>query len=216
MPIAIRPAALVLPFFHIALSSAASFDCDEASTPTERTICASGQLSALDDQMVQSYRDALASAGDRNALTLSQRLWLREKRNTCQDDTVCLRQAYLDRIAELASPNLPRTVQAPSDRNRTAIGPSRGKCEDGRIFEILFLFDPQTPAAYSGAPAVPSKAQFRWLGTNYIEVLQDMHGNKPWYANERISWSQSHDDFYLKESSNGQTKNLICHPVQND
>ena len=214
MHIANRLAAFILPFLYIAISAAASFDCNNAGTLTERAICASSQLSALDDQMVKSYKDALANAGDRNALTVSQRLWLRQKRDPCQDDTVCLRQAYIARIAEFAAPTSPRTALVPVERRGPIIGPSRAKCEDGRSFEIVFLIDPRTPAAHPGGPVVPAKAQFRWLDTNYIEVLQDMHGNHPWYANKRISWSQSHDDFYLSETSNGQTKNITCHSVQ--
>jgi len=207
-------AALLVASCYITLASAASFDCNKASALTEKAICATSQLSALDDQMAQAFKDALATAGDRSALTASQRLWLRRDRNACQDDTVCLRQVYMKRIADLTSSlRLHGTAQPANERNGNLPSTSRAKCEDGRSYKILFMIEGATSAIDSGSPVVPAKAQFQWLGTNSVEVLQNMNGNRPWYANKRISWSQLHDHFYVSESSNGQTKNIVCHAV---
>jgi uncharacterized protein len=97
----IRPVMLVICFIYGATSIAASFDCDKATTITEKAVCTDSQLSALDDQMVQSYKNALAHSSDRNALTATQRSWLSQKRNTCRGDITCLQQAYTARLSEL-------------------------------------------------------------------------------------------------------------------
>ncbi len=56
MHITISFAALLIGFMCNAISFAASFDCDKATTPTEKAICADSQLSALDEQLLQSYK----------------------------------------------------------------------------------------------------------------------------------------------------------------
>lgn len=215
MHIASRLAALIVPFVCIQMSSAASFDCDKAITLTERTICANTELSTLDDQMVQSYKNALAHGSDRSVLTVSQRTWLRHKRNTCQGDSVCLHQAYTARLAELESlPSSLGTSQAPAKRHRNVLGPSEAKCEDGRSFEIVFLIDPRTPAVYPGGPVIPSQAQLRWLGSKHVELLTDMHGTHASYANKRIWYSVSQDNIYISETNNGKMTATLCHPTK--
>jgi uncharacterized protein len=79
---------------------AASFDCAKASTSIEKNICADSQLSNLDSQLMQAYRQSLASAGNGDAVKAEQRAWLVEARNKCQD-VACLKSAYAERIAAL-------------------------------------------------------------------------------------------------------------------
>ncbi len=101
MHITISFAVLLIGFMCNAISFAASFDCDKAITLTEKAICTDSQLSALDDQMVQSYKNALAHTSDRNAITAAQRSWLSQKRNTCRGDITWLQQAYTARLTGL-------------------------------------------------------------------------------------------------------------------
>ena len=101
MHITISFAVLLIGFMCNAISFAASFDCDKTTTPTEKAICADSQLSALDDQLLQSYKNALAHTSDPNALTAAQRSWLSQKRNTCRGDITCLQQAYTARLTVL-------------------------------------------------------------------------------------------------------------------
>jgi uncharacterized protein YecT (DUF1311 family) len=71
-----------------AAASAASFDCGRARTQMERAICASPELSALDERMAASYErasKALSPAGARE-LKASQLAWLRYARQACYPD----------------------------------------------------------------------------------------------------------------------------------
>ena len=77
--------------------SAASFDCNKASTPVERVICADPNLSNLDEQMKAIYTPLAKNSRE---TVLSQRDWLRYGRNTCGDLT-CLTTQYQQRITEL-------------------------------------------------------------------------------------------------------------------
>ncbi|WP_207483499.1 lysozyme inhibitor LprI family protein [Arenibaculum pallidiluteum] len=83
-----------------------SFDCAKASTPVDRAICGSPELSALDWDMAQAYRRAMDAAGERGApLLRSQRRWLADRAKLCTgsgtDNPACLAAAYRARIAGL-------------------------------------------------------------------------------------------------------------------
>ncbi|QXG50028.1 lysozyme inhibitor LprI family protein [Pseudomonas viridiflava] len=82
---------------------AASFDCNKASTATEKLICSDAETSALDGKLQQAYKTALAAtdAYGKKALAKEQRNWITYRRGLCQD-TTCLQQAYTSRIAMLA------------------------------------------------------------------------------------------------------------------
>jgi uncharacterized protein YecT (DUF1311 family) len=61
-------------------SHAAGFDCAKASTMVEKAICASPTISALDGQLGDAFRGALANhPGKADALKLDQRHWLAER-----------------------------------------------------------------------------------------------------------------------------------------
>jgi uncharacterized protein len=81
--------------------TAASFPCERAASKIERTICASPELSALDEHLGRYFAAAKVEIGDgASCLRDDQRRWLRNTRNACSD-TQCLRKAYLNRLAEL-------------------------------------------------------------------------------------------------------------------
>jgi uncharacterized protein len=78
-----------------------SFDCAKATQPVERLICASPEISGLDEMLARSYAvavDKLAEAG--GCLRTDQTRWLRSVRNACGDDA-CLQRAYHLRLSEL-------------------------------------------------------------------------------------------------------------------
>jgi uncharacterized protein len=83
---------------------AASFDCRRAATKIERMVCATPNLSALDEELAAVYRGALAemaSAGERaDSLKRDQLQWLRYTRDACRASE-CLRKAYEERITWL-------------------------------------------------------------------------------------------------------------------
>ncbi len=67
--------------------------------PTERTICASRDLSRFDALLELVYGRAAASQAD-----AAQLGWLRAERDSCGTDILCIAVAYADRIEELNQP----------------------------------------------------------------------------------------------------------------
>jgi uncharacterized protein len=129
----------------------ASFDCQKAASPVEKTICSDSQLSELDSFMGQTYRKALEDSANPDALKAEQRSWLSNKRNRCQSAD-CLRQCYTDRLNEIYSAGSPpRTAPSPSsgagakgirpvDNDMIDYGTLKlaGVAEDEKILEITF------------------------------------------------------------------------------
>lgn len=95
------PALLSALLFLAGVAQAASFPCEKARTTVEKTICGNPELSTLDEHLGRYYsaaRSALKSAD--SCLVGDQRNWLRTRRDACKD-AGCLKQAYLNRLAEL-------------------------------------------------------------------------------------------------------------------
>lgn len=82
-----------------------SFDCAQARSGVEKTICASAQLSSLDAVLAERYRTARRHEPDVRA---DQRAWLRARDRICgplADDGPrfdCLAGLYLDRFRTIA------------------------------------------------------------------------------------------------------------------
>ncbi len=114
-----------------------SFDCRKATTKVEKLICASPELSKLDVDLAELYKEALSK--DRSVRD-DQRAWNTEK-NKCAD-TDCLKTAYEDRLSDLtnfivrsdraalnegqarASTPAPRNV-SPAERLASQLGPAK-------------------------------------------------------------------------------------------
>ncbi len=78
-----------------------SFDCNKATLPAERLVCASQTLSGLDEMLARSYTVAVGELGIAGTcLRTDQSRWLRAVRNACRDES-CLNNAYRFRLAEL-------------------------------------------------------------------------------------------------------------------
>jgi uncharacterized protein YecT (DUF1311 family) len=61
-----------------------SFNCANAKTVTERAVCADPKLAALDADIAQLYKQALAKAGpNADAVRAEQRRWLAYRNQTC-------------------------------------------------------------------------------------------------------------------------------------
>lgn len=107
-----RPAALVAAL-ACGAAHAASFDCKAAKTPTERAICGSPKLSALDERLAKDYQRAAQALSPAGAAQLkeSQRSWLRFASRVCaprdakrngEKPAECLEGEYARRIERLA------------------------------------------------------------------------------------------------------------------
>lgn len=108
------------------LGQAAGFDCRRARTQVEKTICADAELSRLDSEMNELYRQIRAETRGIDGETgwqvdpvaAENARWL-EGRNQCRD-AACLRSAYRQRIAQLRrdwAQALPQAGAAAKGRN---------------------------------------------------------------------------------------------------
>jgi uncharacterized protein len=80
---------------------AASFPCTQAKTTVEKSICASPEVSNLDEYLGRYYaavRIGLAHAD--SCIIDDQRAWLLNVRDACKD-AACLKRVYLERLAVL-------------------------------------------------------------------------------------------------------------------
>jgi uncharacterized protein YecT (DUF1311 family) len=79
-----------------------SFECGHASTPTEKAICDSFELAALDRSVAAAFREALTRSSDEAAtLRQTQKDWLKT-RDACGASAACIEEKASARIAELA------------------------------------------------------------------------------------------------------------------
>lgn len=87
----------------IAPAYAASFDCTKASTAMEKAICGDAELSALDEQLNQTYRQVLEKSSNKKALVREQRQWLSDTGSNCFE-SLCFKTAFQSRILQLSIP----------------------------------------------------------------------------------------------------------------
>jgi uncharacterized protein len=83
-----------------AVTHAASFDCQKATSDVEKLICGNSELSRLDDDLSKAYRKTLEQTLFKKYIIGTQKKWLKNVRNACQN-TQSLRNAYKARIREL-------------------------------------------------------------------------------------------------------------------
>lgn len=97
-----KPTILALAFLFAAQAQAASFDCNKATTSIELSICASSELSKLDDDMFQTYTKAYAINSE---VKLSQRTWLKNTQQCKDANSIenCIKNSYLTRLDVLSS-----------------------------------------------------------------------------------------------------------------
>lgn len=93
-----------------------SFDCTRARQPSERAVCRSPQLSALDVELARAYA-AAASRGMTNAR--EQGAWM-VQRNRCGNDAGCLASIYRQRLAQLGGADAPSVAPTGSASSQQA------------------------------------------------------------------------------------------------
>jgi WD40 repeat protein/uncharacterized protein YecT (DUF1311 family) len=92
----------------------ASFDCEKASTPTEKCICSDDDLSRTDGWLASEYLTRLKflSPEEKNNLKSEQIAWLKKRDKACEQaegsssntygvDKGCLKKMYEERVKEL-------------------------------------------------------------------------------------------------------------------
>lgn len=78
----------------------AAMDCSRARTNAEKMLCSNSRLMQADEQLAFAYREAIRRGVNPQELIESQRTWVREARDACNDPE-CMLRAYRDRIADL-------------------------------------------------------------------------------------------------------------------
>ena len=82
-----KPAPIMIP----------SFDCNKAINSTEVTICSDPELSSIDSEMANIYKNMSSNIEVQN----DQRSWMKNVRNACDSDKLCILNAYKSRITQL-------------------------------------------------------------------------------------------------------------------
>jgi len=90
---------IIIPLILFSISANA-FDCKKASNSTEKAICASPDLVDLDNELNNIYKNVISSVHS-ETVKEDQRRWNKENLSLCASDSVCLKQRYQERIAEL-------------------------------------------------------------------------------------------------------------------
>jgi uncharacterized protein len=75
-------------------------NCSQARSNVEKLLCTSTELVQLDDAMAKAFREAFVRTDDKGSLLESQRDWINQERDAC-NDVPCLREAYRNRMEAL-------------------------------------------------------------------------------------------------------------------
>jgi uncharacterized protein len=94
-----------------------SFDCSNHNQPEERAICASAELSRLDQQLADAYEAAKSTLAPEqlDALRKSQLDWIRNWRKSCGSKRDCLKEGYGKRLVELQPYVTPSWIQTSAE-----------------------------------------------------------------------------------------------------
>jgi uncharacterized protein len=131
---------------------AQGIDCSRARSPTEKAICASPSLIALDHQVAVAYAGALARQPERRDVMRTDLLaWLRARDAACNVPAAaierCLSGQLTARLAVLAPP--PTPAAAPAQSAAAAPDPAIPAAS----------FDQPAPAATLDSPSLPAAAE---------------------------------------------------------
>ncbi len=135
-------------------ANSASFDCSKASSPLEKAICSNPNLSALDDQMAQAYKDARAKSSNQDQLKSDQITWIKGARQ-CASDSACIEKSYKERLATLGV----ATPIAPSNTTNANAGGGDNSTAAMNRLKSLFesharaIKDAETKAGIEGKSA---------------------------------------------------------------
>ena len=80
-----------------------SFDCSQATAPSETAICNDNQLARLDVDLAEAYNSRLSSlvGAERRKLIKSERDWITYRDSACGSSTSCLASMIQRRIKQL-------------------------------------------------------------------------------------------------------------------
>ena len=158
MALSIRYLLLITPLL-LAMQpvAAAGFDCGKAHSPMEKLICSNANLSKLDEDLSDAYKQAIASAGSKSTITQWQREWLRSSLVASCRNVQCLETAIATRIDLLRK--IAPGSEASSKWNGKYIRLYRGK--EDKDSASLLLIGLSGNRVYISGSAI-------WLGPNHV------------------------------------------------
>ena len=142
---------LVLP-----IPLAYAFDCSQAKSATEKTVCSSLELLKADQALNATYNADLAfyDEGGKALLQQEQRAWIQENESLCDTDAVCLQARYND-MAVLLSDTLMNNVSPSSD---STIHYKLHRVEKQKLFTVSLSYP-----VFSGSPAASVSKLNAWV-----------------------------------------------------
>ena len=154
--------AVMLMFISTPLT-AASFNCNKASTKVEKMICADPELSEADEQLAEAYRNLRKALpkSERALLKRDQRQWLKERNvefRTCEDP-YCY-AFYLVRIEQLSP-----VAQAGFNCKKARSKPEKQICGS----RLLRHADGRMAYAYKNYFFAP-REQRKWLKSRNLKL----------------------------------------------
>ena len=154
--------------------STAAADCQRATKPSERAICAQQGLRSLDGELGQAYTQARSrlSPSDQAALRLEQRAWLL-RRNECGANVPCLDGAIRRRISDLqalpyASNDTGQSATArpdPDQRTTEGTGVQRRTMPPAALNTATASVTPSSSASATNPWGLPIRAGLPTLAT---------------------------------------------------
>lgn len=200
-------------FFSVGMthSNAASFDCTKASTQVEYAICGNPTLSALDEQLSRTYRQALAQDPQVRSRQLA---WLRGPREQCSANVVCLTAAYQQQLDALngVSSSVPAAARVAAPVAAPVIAPTAPAMAADNPIPILFdpkyfynvqgllsesaWRDPQ--AKLFGKPVLQwDDADFEYLKYRLEQQkMAELQEARNWYAQRNLQNDPTQDSTY--------------------
>jgi len=97
-----RAVLVVVVVLMAPVSALAALDCSRAKTNAEKMLCSNSRLAKADERLAFAFRGAIHRGADPKELMESQRIWVRESRDVC-NDVECMLKAYEERISDLDS-----------------------------------------------------------------------------------------------------------------
>jgi uncharacterized protein len=91
--------AITIAFFGPA-SASAVLDCGRAQSNVDKLLCSNPRLATADERMARAFRAAIHRGADPRILMETQRIWIQDVRDVC-NDVECLLNAYEERISDL-------------------------------------------------------------------------------------------------------------------
>jgi hypothetical protein len=202
----LRLVLILLFSFLLTPVNAASFDCNKATTETEKAICADPELSALDDLIGLVWREQDLS----NSLVAEQKAWLKQRDEPQPEDSEetnleYLYYEYLHRIAKLMG-QLDQGDVINIFRNNDYWEVDHTSSETGFIFshkDFQFLFLPtqnNTNAVFTtySKPGGPYCDRRSYSFSNETLLIQD-RCNDWFYYYETYSYSDGY--FFLSKAT---------------